>query len=316
MKIKTAGIIGLGRIGTALAVSLERRGLEVLIVRRNMEPSWQNPLTKKVYPVSTLAEAAGKADVLFITTPDDVIPEVVRRLSALEIKAQAALHMSGSLSSEALRPLKQQGLAIGSLHPLQSFPSIEQAIKNLPGSFFTYEGDVTLIPWLADLVEGLAGIFKVLPSARAKVLYHAGAVFVSNYMVGLAQAGIDCLNKAGFTAAEAREALLPLMQGTMSNLAALPPEGALTGPVARGDAGVVASHLQSIMRDLPELLSPYCAMAGVLARIAAESGKISKEKQNELLKILLGGVYHDESHSQHAEGEESRWQEDFYDYRL
>ncbi|MCR4440696.1 MAG: DUF2520 domain-containing protein [Peptococcaceae bacterium] len=284
--MKTVGIIGLGRIGTALAVSLERCGYLVKTVRRDQGAKRAGLINGKDFAVITLEQAAQETEVIFITTPDDAIESTAKRLAEIGIKCQAVLHMSGSLSSEILEPLRQAGAMTGSLHPLQSFPSLERAVENLPGSYFTYEGDPSLLFWVSTLVERFGGILKILPSPETKAVYHAGAVIASNYLVALAQLAIDCLAQAGFTPEEARAALLPLMKGTMNNLLCLPPAKALTGPVCRGDVGVVESHLKALEQELPEALDAYCALAPVLARIAVESGRITGKQYDELIKLL------------------------------
>ena len=65
--------------------------------------------------------------------------------------------------------------------------------------------------------------------------YHAAAVLVSNYTVALTHAGVALWRAIGKTEAEALQALVPLLQGTVHNLHRLGPSDALTGPVARGD---------------------------------------------------------------------------------
>lgn len=287
--MKTVGIVGLGRIGTALAVSLDSFGYSVKVVRREPRTMQVSNVTK--YTISSLEEAAKNTNVLFITTPDDIISEIVSKLQSIEVNCRAVLHMSGSLSSEILKPLKERGVLTGSLHPLQSFPNVDQAVKNFPGSYFTYEGDELLLPWITGLVDSFEGILKVLPSIEAKAIYHAGAVVVSNYLVGLAHLGNVCLEKAGFSNEEAREALLPLMKGTMNNLLAMPPAKALTGPIVRGDIGVIRSHLKAFENDLTDVLPAYRAMALVLANISLQSGRITEEKHKEISTLLNGGVF-------------------------
>lgn len=291
--MKRVGIIGFGRIGTALAVSLKKCGYEVEVVRRNQKLTKTNPVSGKTFNVISLEEAASKMEVIFITTPDDNISDTALKLAKMDLGCKAVLHMSGSLSSELLDFLRKKNIFIGSLHPLQSFPNVEQAVSNFPGSFFTYEGDKALLPWIKEIVAQLGGVLKTLPSLEMKVIYHAGAVFVSNYMVALTSLGISCLKRAGFKDDEAREALLPLMKGTMNNLAGMPSEKALTGPVSRGDTGVIASHLQVLQNELPEALPAYCDLAEVLASISEKSGKISAEKKEELINLIKGGVWNE-----------------------
>lgn len=283
--IKNIVIIGLGRLGTALAFSLTRFGYKVRGVTKEPHPETRL-VGELLIPVRSLGEAVPESDVIFITTPDGVIPQIAAQLAEYDLSWKAVFHLSGSHSSGMLSGLKEKGACIGSLHPLQSFASVEQALKNLPGSFFTYEGDQSPIGWVSKLVEEFGGILKILPSAESKVIYHAGAVIVSNYLVALAGMGVKCLQSSGFSAEEAQEALLPLMRGTLNNISRLPLGKALTGPVSRGDVAVVASHLEALAAELPDIKGPYSALVPVLADIALNAGKLSPEKYQELNELL------------------------------
>ena len=52
-------------------------------------------------------------------------------------------------------------------------------------------------------------------------------------------------------------ALLPLLAGTMENLAALGLPQALTGPLSRGDAGTIARHLTHLDAVAPDVAGLY-----------------------------------------------------------
>lgn len=282
----TVGIIGCGRVGTAMAVSLARSGYQVQVLRRDRQVLKAGAIGEKEFATASLEKIVQETEVIFITTPDDVIASIIAQLVPIAIKSLAVLHMSGSLSSEILEPLKNKGIMVGSLHPLQSFSTIDQAVENLPGSAFSYEGDPALLLWVSRLVEKLQGNLITLPSPQAKVVYHAGAVFVSNYLIALAQLGTECLQQAGFSGDEALKALLPLMKGTINNLSNQSPGQALTGPISRGDTGVIQLHLKALECFLPEALPVYCALAPQLVKLAHESGKISQEKYRELMLLL------------------------------
>jgi predicted short-subunit dehydrogenase-like oxidoreductase (DUF2520 family) len=79
-------------------------------------------------------------------------------------------------------------------------------------------------------------------------LYHAAAVVASNYLPVLLALAARLLVHAGVDEDDAVPALLPLMRGTLDNVAELGIGPALTGPVARGDIETVRLHL----RMLPE----------------------------------------------------------------
>lgn len=287
-KMKTVGIIGMGRVGSALAYTLDRRGYDIVVVSRRFSPGERAAVQDKQYRVATLFQMAEEADLVFIATPDGVIESIAEDLAKTAPPGcpKAVFHLSGAHSAELLAPLREKGVLIGSLHPLQSFANVKQAIENLPGSFFTYQGDAALIEEAGSLVEQWGGILKILPSPESKVIYHAGACLVSNYVVALAAMGVCCLGKAGFQEEEARRALVPLMEGTVNNIAALPLPKALTGPISRGDLEVIKAHLQVLEAELPEIRKVYRLLSSFLGELALKGNNISKETYQELAQII------------------------------
>jgi len=86
-------------------------------------------------------------------------------------------------------------------------------------------------------------------TGKAKAIYHAGAVFASNYFVVVQAVAQRLLRHAGLTDAAAWQALRPLVEGTLENLSHDQPKDALTGPVVRGDDSTIRRHLESLTKD-------------------------------------------------------------------
>lgn len=288
--MRIIGIVGPGRVGKALAYLLKERGYKIMLVSR-LEEQKSEVIKESSIDYTTLNKLAQEADSIFLTTPDAVIPQLTQKLANMALKAESVLHCSGALSSKALDPLKEQGIKTGSLHPLQSFATLEQALVNLPGSLYTYEGDEILLDWIQSLVTALGGSLKILADPKEKIIYHAGACLVSNYLVALADLGIKCLRETGFTELEARGALVTLMEGTLNNLSCLTPEQALTGPISRGDSEVVASHIFALKSSLPEVGMIYGALATPTADIAYRSGRLSACGYKEIMSLVKGGIW-------------------------
>jgi len=283
--METIGVIGVGRVGAALACILKECGYQVTVVTRKKLEGDTIVINKNKIKAVALELMCNEADIIFITTPDGIIGETVKKLMKYKLTGKCIFHMSGSLGSNVLSPLKKREAFIGSLHPLQSFATVEQAIDNLPGSYFTYEGDMDVIGEVEQLVKKLRGTLKILDSPDIKSLYHVGACLVSNYLIALAKLGTECLCTAGFDEQEAKEALLPLMQGTLNNIAKNSLAQALTGPVSRGDLQVVENHVRILSKELPHIERAYCELTPILAEIALEKGDISEKDCKEILRI-------------------------------
>ena len=230
-------------------------------------------------------KVADISDMVFITTPDDAITSVAEQIYWR--RGQYVLHCSGALSLDVLEPAQRDGAVTGSLHPLQSFASIDQAVINLPGSTFAIEGKEEVLSLLKQIVSLLKGNAIVL-KAGDKALYHAAAVFTSNYTVTLLGMASNLWQAFGIPQAEAVSALLPLLRGTVDNIDSIGLPNCLTGPVARGDLDTIKKNLEAITASCPSLLSVYKEMGRQSIPIAVASGSIDEEKAG-MLRGILGG---------------------------
>jgi predicted short-subunit dehydrogenase-like oxidoreductase (DUF2520 family) len=232
----------------------------------------------------TAQELADAAELVFITTPDDVIPRVCSGVNWH--KGQSVVHCSGAHSVDILEPAQKLGAAVGSFHPLQTFADVDQAIRNLPGSTFAIEGAEPLLSELKELTHLLGGSFVELKPGD-KVLYHTAAVFACNYLVTLVKLALDLWRNFGVAPREAVRALLPLLRGTVNNIDKIGLPGCLTGPVARGDLGTIEKHLTALEAGNPSLLAAYRELGLQTVPIALAKGGISQQRAEEM-RMLFG----------------------------
>ena len=203
--------------------------------------------------------------ILFLAVPDGAVADMAARIAAMGPPPDlAVVHVSGSLGLDALDALRDNPR--GSFHPLQSFPAPRgpEAFRGI-----TVAVDATtpaLVARLNRLARGLGARPKRVRDSE-RVLYHAAAVFASNFIVASIAEGVRQLEKAGWPRGDAERALLPLVEGVVANLRRRGVTGALTGPVRRGDAGTVARHLAVV--ENPDL---YRMLGLVALRIAKEAG--------------------------------------------
>jgi predicted short-subunit dehydrogenase-like oxidoreductase (DUF2520 family) len=284
---KKIGFIGCGRVGSALALLLQQAGYEVVGVASRRQTSAEILAERLGCPVLDGHEVACRADVLFLTTSDDAVTTVSAALAGAAAfhDGQIVLHLSGALTSEALAPAVAQGAIALSLHPIQSFASVEQAIAVLPGSYFSIEGDPRGYGFARDVVTQLRGQSFLLDSG-AKVLYHVACVVASNYFVGLLACSLDLLDEADIPEEMRLPALLPLVAGTLNNIRTLGIPHALTGPIARGDAETLEKHLAAL-EGLPEQLRIYLSLGLKTVDVARAKGTITPEQARGLRSLLM-----------------------------
>jgi predicted short-subunit dehydrogenase-like oxidoreductase (DUF2520 family) len=203
--------------------------------------------------------------LLFLAVPDGAVRDTAARVARMgPPEGLSVVHVSGALGLDALEPLR--GHPVGSFHPLQSFPAPRgpEAFRGI-----TVAVDASA-PSLMARLKRLARSIGARPRHvrdSERVLYHAAAVFASNYLIASVAEGVRLLEAAGWQRAEAEAALVPLVEGVMANLRRRGVVKALTGPVRRGDAETVARHLAEV-----ENADLYRMLGLAALRIAVEAG--------------------------------------------
>ncbi len=280
-------IVGAGRMGTALALTLLRREIGWLssVVsgsRESAESLCSLVGQGKAVTLSGLAER--KADLVWLTVPDRQLSVVAAELAKIERWHGKPLfvHASGCLSVENLRPLTEAGFPVSGLHPLQAVARKGQELAE--GIFYALEPDSAGGSLLREIVKRLAGRLLEIPSHR-KVLYHASAVVASNYLVVLMDVAASLLEACGLDEPAAMEVLSELVTGTWKNISRLGPAAALTGPIQRGDLPVVEAHLQAI-RELgnKEVLAVYEALGRHAAYLGRQTETLPEQAYQALLR--------------------------------
>jgi predicted short-subunit dehydrogenase-like oxidoreductase (DUF2520 family) len=289
------GFIGAGKVGTALAALLHARGADIAAVAGRTPQSSRHMALGAGLSASVAkprAEVLQRASIIFLTVPDDAIEPLCDEIAREGgwRPGVGVVHCSGALPSTILHAAQEAGALVASCHPLQAFANLSAALDNLPGSTFALEGDPPLVAQLELLVDALGGSPLHL-LAENKTLYHAAAVLASNYMVTLAALASDLLVLAGVTA-DANTALphlLPLMHGTLDNLKTLGLPDALTGPLARGDAGTVTRHLEALQACAPATADLYRHIALLTLPLAQSKSHLDKPTLTRLHEALDPG---------------------------
>jgi len=279
-------VIGAGRVGTAIAVWLLDAGHRIVAISGRAGTADRAARYLPGVPIRPAPIAARGVEVVIIGTPDDLIEPTASSLAdegALG-EGQTAIHLSGATSLGALSAPRAAGAEVLSVHPLQTFPDVDSALARIPGSGIAVtalsEAGYVLGERLALDVGGRS--FRL--ADEAKPLYHAAAVFASNYLVAITALADELFRDAGLP--EPADLFLPLQRATLDNVAAMGPTAALTGPAVRGDAGTVAANLEALAKHAPEALPAYVALADVALELAHRSGRLSNEARAAVEEVL------------------------------
>lgn len=232
-QVGALALVGPGRAGTTIAAALSARGWQVVAVAGPSPDSKSTLAAAQRFgaPVAAVEDAASDADLVIVATPDLAIESVAERLAPHVRPDALVIHLSGARGIDVLAALPCR---VGSLHPLQTLPTVESGLARLPGSWCAIAGD----PQVGLLATQL-GLRPVEVSDADRDRYHAAACIASNHLVAL-------LDQVERLSPVPLEALLPLVQASLDNVTTLGSAAALTGPVSRGDVETVRAHLAAL----------------------------------------------------------------------
>ena len=260
--------VGAGRAASALAVAARSAGYEIAAVTSRTSTRAEalaSLLGARAVP--TPLAAVRLAELTIVAVPDGSIPGVAATLAATgaALDGRSLVHTAARLGPEALAAARLTGAAVGVLHPLQALTGPRGAAL-IAGSYFRIEAEGRLRERLETLVAAVGGHVMAVP-AEARAAYHAAAVLAGNAPLTLLAAAGRILEDAGIDARTAHAALAALLLGAASNAQSAPPDEALTGPIARGDAAAVRAHLEALQGD-PAAADLYITLATATARLA------------------------------------------------
>ena len=235
-------------------------------------------------PVATshgaIPDSIAEANVVIVSVRDPQIDGVMNeilsaaRTGRLE-RGTVVLHTSAIAEPAALSELADLGFPGGTFHPLIPFTDPDRAAAMLHGGWIGIDGDATARSAARRIAARIGARTLDIP-AGGKPAYHAAAVMGSNFPVVLASVAAHLLQALGITESSAHHAIESLMTGAMANMANIPPDDALTGPVVRGDAVTVGKHLKGL-KPYPSAGAVYRALSVAAVEIAERRG-VDQEK--------------------------------------
>lgn len=280
------GIIGAGKVGISIGHALQRKGFQVTAVsdvtgQKAFDRARPYLGENALYTTNNMS-VVKVSDVIAITTQDGFIKDVAAEIDVerKDLKGKLFFHTSGAHPSSILKPLDERGAILGSLHPLQTFPDIDSAIRVLPSTYIFIEGSAHALPQLEILGKSI-GYTTVPIEGNSKVYYHLSAVFVCNLLCALLYAGEGIMKKINI----GLEPFFPIIKATLENIESKGPLMSLTGPIVRGDAGTVEDHIHA-MGDMELHKRIYKALSLSALEIARKRNILDQAKLTTLEHIL------------------------------
>jgi predicted short-subunit dehydrogenase-like oxidoreductase (DUF2520 family) len=232
---------------------------------------------------SSLQELADRADLVFLTVPDDAIEAVA---SGIRWRAGAAcVHCSGAGDLDLLSRAAAEGALVGGFHPLRMFGEPGKSF-DMRGCAIAIAGPEALARELDRLARAIGARPMRLPEG-GRALYHVGANFSGAFIVALIAETVALWKKLGISESDAMRALLPLLRGSADNVEKLGTAGALGSVVARGDVGTIRRHLEALAKTAPESLELYRLLSLRTIPLAVAKGTLKPGTAKEIA-VLLG----------------------------
>ena len=247
--VASLNLVGAGHVGKVLGRLLSASGACMVQDVLTRSPASARAAVDFIDAGRACADLAElrPADIWLLAVNDDQIAPMAAALAqAHEVKGAVVFHCSGARASSQLQALADQGALVASVHPIRSFADPDAVARDFAGTFCGIEGEAEALARLAPAFEAI-GARLVTIDAAAKTVYHAAAVFASNYLTTVLDAALRAWQAAGVPEPIARELARPLASETMANVFRLGPAAALSGPVARGDHATVARQQQALL---------------------------------------------------------------------
>jgi predicted short-subunit dehydrogenase-like oxidoreductase (DUF2520 family) len=279
------GVVGAGRVGAVLAAALRDAGHEIVAAAGESDASRGRiasllPGTPVVKP----SEAARAADLLLLTVPDDMLPNVVAMLSASGAirKGQYVVHTSGAHGLAVLAEAAAVGARPIALHPAMTFTGTEVDLPRLRDAVFGVTAGDAERAVTRQLVADLGGRSMWVAEDK-RTLYHAGLAHGANHLVTLVTQAMEMLSAAGSDVPA--DTLRPLLNAALDNALAQG-DAALTGPIVRGDVETVRAHLVEVSANAPETLASYVAMARATLDRVVTDGRMLPIRAAKMSQVL------------------------------
>ena len=284
------GFVGAGALGSTMARAMYHAGYSVTAVTSRTTASAEQ-LTKELNGcevMQTSQDVADCSDVVLLTVPDNTIGSITTTTKWRS--GQVIVHCSGATPLSILNSARNVGAHIGAIHPLQTFGSSKGLPVVMRGIAYAIEADPSLDEDLATLATDLGG-WPIALAAEDRVLYHASATAVCGLLAILLKLSSDLWSDFIQSSDEGLRSLLPLVYGTLESIERHGFPDALTGPMARGDVGTVASHLEVLSARAPELRLVYSHLTLASLPIARDKGGLGQHEEDQLRKLLMNSLH-------------------------
>jgi predicted short-subunit dehydrogenase-like oxidoreductase (DUF2520 family) len=268
-------VVGAGRVGTTLAALWHQRARFAIQGVLTRSPASAQAACARIGAGQAVTDMAAlrRATLWMLAVPDAQIEACAAQLARLAPPPRAdapppvVFHCSGSKNAGALAPLAAKGWRTASAHCILSFASVSAALQQFPGTPCALEGDASACATLRPAFTTIgARCFDI--RSEDKLLYHAAAVFATNFLPVLQATAEDLWQATGMPAELVTQLRATLLRNAVDNITRLGPQQALTGPAARGDTAAIARQGAAVSAWDAQAGEAYAALSTLALRLA------------------------------------------------
>jgi predicted short-subunit dehydrogenase-like oxidoreductase (DUF2520 family) len=280
-RFSPAAVVGAGRVGLALAIFLQRLGLEVTVGVRS-DHGRQRVEAASDLPTATPAEAVRGARLVVLAVLDDELPSLITALAAEGVFGpdQVVIHTAGVDGPELLTPASAAGATVAACHPVQIFnEDLEATLGRIPGTVWGVTGDQAG----REVVAMLGGRPMDVPSS-GRVRYHVSLVLAANGAAALSASAADILRAGGVI--DPGAVLGGLVHASVDAALATGQAG-MSGPWVRGEGRTIGMHVEALARK-QRLVKVYAALARLVGDRASAAGRLDPDARRRVEAALQG----------------------------
>jgi predicted short-subunit dehydrogenase-like oxidoreductase (DUF2520 family) len=279
------GVVGAGRVGAVLGAALARAGHHVVAASGVSEASVERAAALLPgVPLLPVPDVVDRSELVLLAVPDDDLPALVTGLAETGAwqAGQLVAHTSGRHGITVLGPAVEAHAIPLALHPAMTFSGTAVDLDRLQDCCFGVTTSEVMRPVGEALVVEM-GAEPVWVAEEDRARYHAALSHGANHLVTLVAQAMQVLADAGVEAPD--RVLGPLLSAALDGVLRQG-DAALTGPVARGDAGTVSAHVRELGDETPDVLPTYVALARATAVRALADGRLAPQAAESLLDAL------------------------------
>lgn len=275
-------IVGLGKVGSALAIELTKSGKTVFAVidkKKEILKRVSNASKIKIASSALTQDIVNRTDIIIISIKDDDLVNYILKIRNIDFEDKILVHTSGVLTSEVFSSLKVKKSLVASMHPAQTFTKLSISNNHLlRGIYFGLEGGSEAIKVLKMLIKVLNSN-SVIFSKSKKSLYHLGCVVSSNFLAANFYVLKLFSKELGISEKKFTKIMFPLFSTTAKNIFKDGVIGSLTGPVIRGDITTIKTHINLLHSKFPNFIEYYKVVSNILTKVSLKQNKQFNHKK-------------------------------------